>query len=108
MRLRACRHSMFILKRDIMHRSSKKILLVALFCMICATLSWAQTSAQQNQQDNQQQPVQDLTPPSDAEAERLAAPPVANTNQPGNTTTVSVPPSKKNPNEYKFIANVEE
>ena len=97
---------MFMLKRDTMHPSSKNLLLVALFCALCATLTWAQTA--QNQQ--QQQPVQDLTPPSDAEAERLASP-AQPTNQPGNATSVAVPATttKKGGNDqYLFKKDVEE
>src|SRR4029077_11403231 len=105
MRPKACRRSMSMQKRDTMHPSSKNLLLVALFCALCATLTWAhapqnaQTSAQtQNQQNNQLQPVQDLTPPTDAEAERLATPPQA-PNQPPDTTSVPVPEAKKGKND---------
>jgi Ca-activated chloride channel homolog len=75
-----------------MHPSSKNLLLAALFCVLCATLTWAQTpqNAQpQGQSQNQLQPVQDLTPPTDAEAERVATP-VPAPNQPGDTTKVDV------------------
>ena len=115
MRQKACRLSTFMLKRDTMHPSSKNLLLAALFCLLCATLTWAapsqtaQTAGQQTQQNNQLQPVQDLTPPSDAEAERLAAPPATAPNQPGNTTAVAVPPEKKGAdNQYLFKKDVEE
>src|SRR5947199_8593003 len=91
MRQKACRRSMFTLKQDTMHPSSRNLLLIALFCLICATLVGAQ--ATQNQQ-NQQQPVQDLTPPSDAEAEKLATPPPA-PNVSSDTTKVAVPEVKK-------------
>lgn len=103
-----------------MHPSSKNLLLVALFCALCATLTWAQSpqtaqtpaqtpaQTQNQQQNNQLQPVQDLTPPTDAEAERLATPP-PQSNQLGNTTMVPVPPGSKNKDQdYHFIKNVEE
>src|SRR5437763_1046685 len=108
MRQKACRRSMFTLKRDTMHPSSKNLLLIALFCLICATLVGAQ--ATQNQpQNQQQQPVQDLTPPSDAEAEKLAAPPPA-PNVSGDTTKVAVPEVKKGGanDQYLFKKDVEE
>ena len=103
---------MSMLKRDTMHPSSKNLLLVALFCALCATLTWAQTPqpAQQGQQNNQLQPVQDLTPPSDAEAERLAAQPQPGaTPAGGDTAKVAVPPSSaKKGEEYRFVKEVEE
>src|SRR5437660_8140876 len=114
MRQKACRRSTFMLKRDTMHPSSKNLLLVALFCALCTTLEWAQAaqnSQNQQSQQQQQQPVQDLTPPSDAEAERLATPAQPQPNQPGNATSVAVPPSttKKGANDqYLFKKDVEE
>ena len=95
-----------------MHPSSKNLLLAALFCVLCATLTWAQSTppAQSGQkQNNQLQPVQDLTPPSDAEAERLAAPPAVTPGQPGNTASIPVPETKKGPDSgYVFKKDVEE
>src|SRR3954468_25054569 len=105
-------------KRDTMHPSSKNLLLAALFCLICATLVSAQTAqnAPPQNQNQQLQPVQDLTPPSDAEAEKLAAAASAAqpSNQPGgqpgsDTTKVTVPESKKGPDDkYVFKKDVEE
>src|SRR6185312_13815034 len=112
MRPRAYRRSMSMQKRDTMHPSSKNLLLVALFCALCATLTWAQSPqnapAQNQQQNNQLQPVQDLTPPTDAEAERLATPPPA-PNQPRNTSSVPVPePTTGNTVTYLFKKDVED
>jgi len=101
---------MFMLKRDTMHPSSKNLLLAALFCALCATLGWSQTPQNSQNQQQQQQPVQDLTPPSDAEAERLATP-APQPNQPGNATSVPVPATttKRGGNDqYLFKKDVEE
>jgi VWFA-related protein len=98
-----------------MHPSSKNLLLAALFCLICATLLSAQSqqNTPQNKQSQQQlQPVQDLTPPSDAEAERLAASAAASqpaANAGSDTAKVTVPESKKGPDDkYVFKKDVEE
>lgn len=93
MRPKACRLSTFMQKRDTMHPSSKNLLLAALVCVLCATLTWAQSAPQNGQssaQATQQMPVQDLTPPSDAEAAHMAVPAPQPSNQPGDTTTVDV------------------
>lgn len=117
---------MFMQKRDTMHPSSKNLLLAALFCALCATLTWAQApqqksqspaqpaaqnpAAQSNAQQNDQlEPVQDLTPPSDAEAARLATPPAQPPNQPSDTTAVNVPqPKKEGKDQFLFKKDVEE
>src|SRR5438445_11830246 len=117
MRAKACRRSTSMLKRDTMHRSSNRFSLIVL--LFCSTLSlWAQSgqsgqsasqSSQHPAQSQQQQPVQDLTPPSDAEAERTAAPAPA-PNQPTDTTKVptQAQPSQNPSDPYKFIKDVEE
>ena len=85
-----------------MLRSSRAISLTLLFLCLSVSL-WAQTG--------QQQPVQDLTPPSDAEAERMAVPPPA-PNVP--TDTASVPAGrpdelkKGKDDSYVFRKDVEE
>src|SRR4051794_5854317 len=117
MRRRACHRSTSMQKRDTMHPSSKNLLLVAFFCVLCATLTWAQApqsaqtpaQTQNQQQNNQLQPVQDLTPPTDAEAARVAAPSQA-PNQAGDTTRVDVSPSmsKTKDNQYLIKKDVEE
>jgi Ca-activated chloride channel family protein len=108
---------MSTLKRDTMHPSSKNLLLVALFCLICGTLLSAQTQqkpspSQPNQQSQQQlQPVQDLTPPSDAEAEKLAASAAASqaANTGSDTAKVAVPETRKGVDDkYVFKKDVEE
>jgi Ca-activated chloride channel family protein len=105
---------MSMLKRDTMHRSSNRSSIFALLLILCtAAPLWAQSgqasSQQQPQTQQQQQPVQDLTPPSDAEAERAAPPPAA-PNQPTDTTKVPTQAQPKtNPNDpYKYVKNVEE
>src|SRR4051812_13354859 len=105
-------------KRDTMHPSSKNLLLAAFFCLICATLVSAQTAQNAPQNQNQQlQPVQDLTPPSDAEAEKLAAAASAAqpASQPGgqpssDTTKVAVGPGMTTSKEgiYNIRKDVEE
>jgi Ca-activated chloride channel homolog len=72
---------MFMQKRDTMLRSSRAIALVLLFLSLVTVGAWAQTGQQQ------QQPVQDLTPPSDAEAEKMTGPPPPS-NVPSDTTSV--------------------
>src|SRR5437879_10308486 len=109
-----------MLKRDTMHRSSNGLLLLALisFCPTAPLLAQAgqnasQPSSQaqnQQQQPGQQQPVHDLTPPSDAETERAAQPaPAPTPNQPTDTTKVPAPPENKNSDKgYYFRKDVEE
>lgn len=93
---------MFMQKRDTMLRSSRALPLILLFLSLSVSL-WGQSG--------QQQPVQDLTPPSDAEAERMAVPPPA-PNVSGDTA--SIPTSrpgevtKNKENEYIFRKDVEE
>lgn len=110
-----------MLKRDTMHRSSNGLLLLALLFSLClpalllaqAGQNASQTSSQgqnQQQQSGQQQPVHDLTPPSDAETERAAQPAPA-PNQPTDTTKVPPPPEKGNADKdkgYYFRKDVEE
>jgi VWFA-related protein len=97
-----------------MHRSSSRFSICALFLILCtAAPLWAQSgqaaSQQPSQNQQQQQPVQDLTPPSDAEAER-AAPPAPPPNQPTDTTKVPAPLEKTNPKNdgYYIRKDVEE
>lgn len=105
-------------KWDTMRLSSKALLLRALTTVLllsASTLSWgqapsnAQNSSQNSQNSAQQQPVQDLTPPSDADAEKAAAPAPAS-NQPGDTVTRQpAAEAKKNKDgQYVFIKDVEE
>src|SRR5437588_6814095 len=79
--------------------------------LFSATLLCAQATSAQNQPSNSQsaqQPVQDLTPPSDAEAEKAAAPAPA-PNQPSDTINRKAEQLKKNKeNEYIFRKDVEE
>ncbi|MCU1308894.1 MAG: von Willebrand factor, type [Candidatus Angelobacter sp.] len=105
-----------------MHRSSNGLLLLALIFSFCATApllaqasqNASQPSSQaqnQQQQPGQQQPVHDLTPPSDAEAERAAQPaPAPAPNQPTDSTKVPTQPQpRQNPNDpYLFRKDVEE
>jgi len=85
-----------------MRRSNKALVLRALFAILLfatGIISGTQAaSASQGQPSNsqsaQQQPVQDLTPPSDAEAERAAAAAAAaTTNQPAPDTTTTHAPA---------------
>jgi Ca-activated chloride channel homolog len=106
-----------MLKRDTMHRSSSRFLIFVLILTSCSAVPlWAQggqassqPQPQNQQQQQQQQPVQDLTPPSDAEAER-AVPPAPTPNQPTDTTKVPAPLEKKNPanDGYYIRKDVEE
>jgi Ca-activated chloride channel family protein len=86
--------------------------LLATFVLSASALCWSQTapasSQAQSSNSQAQQPVQDLTPPSDAEAERAA--PVSSPNQPSDTTTVKRQPGdlKKKDDQYVFRAEVEE
>jgi Ca-activated chloride channel family protein len=102
-----------------MHRSSDRFSFFVLLVTLCLTASLpaqsgsasSQKSSQNQQQpgQNQQQPVQDLTPPSDAEAERAAPPPPV-ANQGSDSAKVPVAPQqKKNKDDsYTFIKDVEE
>ncbi|MEO5936307.1 MAG: VWA domain-containing protein [Terriglobales bacterium] len=85
-----------------MLRSSRALALVVLFLSLASVSLGAQTG--------QQQPVQDLTPPSDAEAERMATPPAPNV--PGDTANIpSTRPSEPEKNKddsYTFRKDVEE
>src|SRR5437868_8580025 len=99
--LRACLRSMSIQKRDTMRRSNKALVLRAVFAILLfatsvssrAQAASAAQSQSSNAQSSPQQPVQDLTPPSDAEAEKAAAAAsAAIANQPSSdTTTVNAP-----------------
>jgi VWFA-related protein len=96
-----------------MHRSSNRLLLFILFLVCSCALTWSQSSQSSQQQSSQQgqqpQPVQDLTPPSDAEAERAAPPPPV-ASQPTDTTKVATPaqPKKNKDDSYTFVKDVEE
>ncbi|MCU1287047.1 MAG: von Willebrand factor, type [Acidobacteriales bacterium] len=96
-----------------MHRSSNRFALIVLltFSLSLSLLGQSGQSSQQStqsQNQQQQQPVQDLTPPSDAEAERMAAPPPA-PNQPTDSAKVPVPAAKpKSKDDYTFVKDVEE
>ncbi len=101
-------------KRDTMRLSGNALIIRAFltFLLVVSPASWAQTGPgngqTQSQSSGQQQPVQDLTPPSDVEAERATAPASA-PNQPGDTTTVKRQPElKKKDDQYTFRADVEE
>jgi Mg-chelatase subunit ChlD len=113
---------MFIQKRDTMRRSNKAHVLSVLRAVFAILLfatsvnSWAQAasnaqsqpaSSQSSQQ--YQQPVQDLTPPSDAEAERAAAPAPA-PNQPSDTVQrqATGPVKKNKDDQYVFKKDVDE
>jgi len=91
-----------------MLRSSRALPLAALF-FLALTLSLGAQTAPQSQQQPGQQPVQDLTPPSDAEIERMVAPPPA-PNVPTDTTTVprSEELRKNKDDSYTFRKDVEE
>ncbi|HUQ50400.1 MAG TPA: VWA domain-containing protein [Terriglobales bacterium] len=85
-----------------MLRNSRAYSLFLFIVMVSATLT--------AQQPGQQQPVQDLTPPSDAEAERMVTPPPAPNVAPD---TASVPtnssePTKGKDDSYTFKKDVEE
>jgi Ca-activated chloride channel homolog len=89
-----------------MLRSSRALpLLIVLLALLTGSLA-AQTAPQ-----GQQQPVQDLTPPSDAEAEKMTAPPPA-PNVPTDTTSVPTGKSdelrKNKDDSYTFRKDVEE
>ena len=102
-------------KWDTMRLNSKALVERALLATLLLSASvnlWGQAASNsQNSASSSlsaQQPVQDLTPPSDAEAERAAAPAAAS-NQPGDT--VKRPPAdvkKSKDDQYVFHADVEE
>ena len=90
-----------------MRRSNKALVLRAFFAILLfatSLVSRAQSSSQPSQQ--YQQPVQDLTPPSDAEVEKAAAA-AASTTQQTDTVQRRVEPSKKEDG-YKYVKNVDE
>ena len=102
-------------KWDTMRLNSKALVERALLATLLLSASlnlWGQASSNSQNSassySSAQQPVQDLTPPSDAEAERAAAPAAAS-NQPGDT--VKRPPAdvkKSKDDQYVFRAEVEE
>src|SRR6059058_947978 len=103
-------------KWDTMRLRSRALIAVFFFIsLLCsATLLCGQATSAQNQPSNSQsaqQPVQDLTPPSDAEAEKAAAPAPA-PNQPSDTTNVGSAPAgqiqKGKDNSYLIRKDVEE
>jgi VWFA-related protein len=108
-----------------MHRSSKHLFLIAFLIVCSAVIVQAQSAVQQSTQQSsqqspsqqsqqqkadQRQPVQDLTPPSDAETERAAPPPQPAPNQPTDTTKVPAPiqPNKNANDGYYIRKDVEE
>jgi Ca-activated chloride channel homolog len=77
MRRKACRRLMSMPRRDTMHRSSRTpaflVILLFLVASVGVIAQQAQPQAQgQPQAQMQQLPVQDLSPPSDAELEKAA------------------------------------
>ena len=102
-------------KWDTMRLNSKALVERALLATLLLSASvnlWGQAASNSqnpaSSYSSAQQPVQDLTPPSDAEAERAAAPAAAS-NQPGDT--VKRPPAdvkKSKDDQYVFHADVEE
>src|SRR6266436_5960656 len=106
MRPKACRLSTSMPKRDTMHRSSNRFALIVLLAFslsLCVFGQSGQSSQQSTQSQNpqQQQPVQDLTPPSDAEAEKTAAPAPA-PNQPGETIQRESVATQKNSKDEQY------
>jgi Ca-activated chloride channel homolog len=102
-----------------MRRSNEALLLRALFAILLfatSVASWAQAASNAQSQpaasqssQQYQQPVQDLTPPSDAEAERAAAPAPA-PNQPNDTVQrqATGPVKKNKDDQYVFKKDVDE
>ena len=87
-----------------MRRSSRAWLLLLLCGSFLTVTLAAQTASQ-----NQPQPVQDLTPPSDAEAEKMAAAPAPNAGDTTNVPAPNVSAARKNKDDsYTFVKDVEE